>query len=552
MDQQAFRESLHSPISKLSPDVLWSIFSWNADMFAPLEYDIDSGKQLTRQSALQVTLVTSHVCHDWRSLLLALPAIWGSVLRLDLLNEDGRNEITKRTGTAPLCLTGSLSGSDMRIGIFSRFLQANWPRIKKLHLRIKGYSTAHKSIWDVFLLSAPSLEWFSIAFEHKPPKEKSHPIFSRFGERPELFANRAPRLQFLHLHGITIHRMRTFGLSQLHTLKLESTGISALEALDAIKQMHSLEFLRLHNLSGELSPDLMEAKSIELRHLTYLGLYNSFRTDLTLARSIKAAEACSLSFQPSLISTGGILKQDIPLVCEMIDRYIKTHLSCGKDLSVEIDSRFALRRHNLDHQDKTSWLYSRNQQYLDLCCPHFIFTPFGLPGAEGTALPLLKSFLKMDFQSVKKLSLNIALRLHPSILSKIIPMLDAFEAVESLTATDMDLDRVINQEIGRNKPLFPNLRRLRLWDLFQDSDKLATDFQKFYARRKAHHLPPLEALDLGHNPGADWTFLDDEVGLKVTWAWGTYEESVPGGGYICGSGNPGELYFPDKCRLYMR
>ncbi len=59
-----------SPIQSLDLDVLWHIFDINADIF-------DDDK------ALETTLATSYVCHDWRSLLLNSTSIWAHVIDLD-------------------------------------------------------------------------------------------------------------------------------------------------------------------------------------------------------------------------------------------------------------------------------------------------------------------------------------------------------------------------------------------------------------------------------------------------------------------------------------
>ncbi len=54
-----------SPIQRLDLDVLWHIFNINANIF-----DDDE--------ALETTLDTSYVCHEWRSLLLNSTSIWGA------------------------------------------------------------------------------------------------------------------------------------------------------------------------------------------------------------------------------------------------------------------------------------------------------------------------------------------------------------------------------------------------------------------------------------------------------------------------------------------
>ncbi len=79
-----------SPIQRLDIDVLWHIFNINADIF-----DDDT--------ALETTLATSYVCHDWRSLLLHSTSIWAHVINLShwMWNTvEGSRELIRRSGTA--------------------------------------------------------------------------------------------------------------------------------------------------------------------------------------------------------------------------------------------------------------------------------------------------------------------------------------------------------------------------------------------------------------------------------------------------------------------
>ncbi|KAF8869002.1 hypothetical protein CPB84DRAFT_1805591, partial [Gymnopilus junonius] len=98
-----------SPISKLNRDILLLIFSLNADMFSPPEYDLGRGTTLTNHFALDTTLTTSRVCGVWRDVILESPSIWDRILQLERMRElgkEGREEIMKRTGSAPLCILG--------------------------------------------------------------------------------------------------------------------------------------------------------------------------------------------------------------------------------------------------------------------------------------------------------------------------------------------------------------------------------------------------------------------------------------------------------------
>ncbi len=80
-------------IHNLTDDILIYVFTLNADMFA-------------QKYALYTTHITSHVCRQWRDLLLGASYLWARLIDLDLLCNDWhhvwRNEIIRRSEGAPL------------------------------------------------------------------------------------------------------------------------------------------------------------------------------------------------------------------------------------------------------------------------------------------------------------------------------------------------------------------------------------------------------------------------------------------------------------------
>ena len=115
-DTRVTSSTLPPPIERLNEDIMGLVFLTNADMFNPLECgykgrDPFVGIGPKNDYALDTTLAASQVCQSWRALLLQSPATWGRVLNLDRLltfNKDGQKEILRRTGTAPLCIVGSV------------------------------------------------------------------------------------------------------------------------------------------------------------------------------------------------------------------------------------------------------------------------------------------------------------------------------------------------------------------------------------------------------------------------------------------------------------
>ncbi|KAF8874949.1 hypothetical protein CPB84DRAFT_1890648 [Gymnopilus junonius] len=130
------------------------------------------------------------VCGVWRDRILESPSIWGRILQLKRMRElgkEGREEIMKRTGSAPLYIMGpsevyeELQSQESFRGavFFDTLLWDNWPRVRKLHVRI---GRRHESVLTSLLLRpAPSLESLSAYFLHinsnSNPRYSSHALF---------------------------------------------------------------------------------------------------------------------------------------------------------------------------------------------------------------------------------------------------------------------------------------------------------------------------------------------------------------------------------------
>ena len=89
-----------APVHSLHDDLLWKIFSINANMF------IDEG-------ALTTTRLTSQVCQSWRSNLLNTTALWGRLIDFDSLHglkgTEWAEELVRRSGTSLLWIKGKVN-----------------------------------------------------------------------------------------------------------------------------------------------------------------------------------------------------------------------------------------------------------------------------------------------------------------------------------------------------------------------------------------------------------------------------------------------------------
>ena len=96
-----------SPINKLPNDVLFFIFSINADMTDESPQCWDDKKLPYR--ALHVTRHTSQVSKYWRTLVLESPTIWARIIDLELFRpslESWREEVLRRCGKCLLSVKG--------------------------------------------------------------------------------------------------------------------------------------------------------------------------------------------------------------------------------------------------------------------------------------------------------------------------------------------------------------------------------------------------------------------------------------------------------------
>ncbi|KAF8889736.1 hypothetical protein CPB84DRAFT_1849270 [Gymnopilus junonius] len=206
-----------SPITKLGQDILWSIFSLNADMDEPLEYDAFLDKNFENISALDNVMIASQVCQSWRSLLLRSPSVWGRVVRLNRLSElgkIGRKEIMKRTGNAPLCIKGSVQGKQSNYFFLSELFQKDWSRMRKIDIRIRRQGLYDDTLWDVFLRPTPHLVSFKIILEGALNRTFS-------SEDRFLFAGEAPLLQELCTKNVSF-TIQAPWIKRLRCLRLET------------------------------------------------------------------------------------------------------------------------------------------------------------------------------------------------------------------------------------------------------------------------------------------------------------------------------------------
>ena len=138
-----------SPVSFLPPEIFAVIFSFMCSSEKPCH-------NLAR-------LRLSHVCHQWREIVLTQPPLW-SYVDFTTLSSVGAAEMLARAKSVPLCVEATISSprcNDVRFDTFQKELQACIPRIR--HLSISAERADMLSTLRVLGSPAPTLEHISLS-----------------------------------------------------------------------------------------------------------------------------------------------------------------------------------------------------------------------------------------------------------------------------------------------------------------------------------------------------------------------------------------------------
>ncbi len=195
-----------SPIQCLDLDVLWHIFNINADIF-----DDDT--------ALETTLATSYVCHDWRSLVLNSTSIWAHVINLNhwMWNTiEGSRELIRRSGTAlPWIKTNIPPRYSRTKRQIPDILDTHWDQIQKLD--VTSYNLNDLKNHPPLRRPALHLELLRVRFvghRGRPEIESAS---------PSLFSGSAPLLRDLRWEGYGLNITGISWLRQVRCMELSST-----------------------------------------------------------------------------------------------------------------------------------------------------------------------------------------------------------------------------------------------------------------------------------------------------------------------------------------
>ena len=300
-----------APISSLPPEVLAAIFSLLCSSPGiPLDGKPD-------QNITQIYV--SHVCHQWREIILNQPLLWSHV-DFTTLSSAGVSAVLLRSKSLPLYLEGMMSSrrwDDVRLSTFQEELQAHLPRI--YHLRIYAKPHHLRRTLEGLVLPAPTLEYLS--------------LYSRCGYEnrvdlliPDtLFDGSAPGLSHLVLRNCNISWNSPFikGLKHLEIVRPSINARPELSVwLGALDQMPQLETLTLYSASPVAPPFPFDVeRTITLPSLTHIDISGSSE-DCALAiahLNIPAITSLCLTVIYDLSNCEEIQKL-LPYVVEHINR----------------------------------------------------------------------------------------------------------------------------------------------------------------------------------------------------------------------------------------
>ncbi|KAF8873591.1 hypothetical protein CPB84DRAFT_620941 [Gymnopilus junonius] len=124
---------------------------------------------IVRVSPLITIRHTSQVCQHWRNLILQLPMIWANIVDLDVLRQKKgtcRTEVLRRTGTATLCISGTVywKKSSRTQPFLCLLLKEHWERIQNLDIDVVclGSGDPPTIIKQMRKRPAPKLEFISV------------------------------------------------------------------------------------------------------------------------------------------------------------------------------------------------------------------------------------------------------------------------------------------------------------------------------------------------------------------------------------------------------
>ena len=524
---QTSSTSIHS----LNHDILIYIFTLNADMFAD-------------KYALYTTHITSHVCRQWRNLLLDASYLWARLIDLDLLCNDWqhvwRNEIIRRSEDAPLWIRfeseripyrknhGTISVQTEYISeFFCRIVKDNWDRIQKLVICREDWNSVINSL---LCYPAPCLQNLTAPLKNKIAlAETEEP--GEDGSNTPLFSDHAPFLRVLSLRGYVVDYQASW-INQLHTLDLLGE-YDVRDILAVLSATHSIRQVRieLHGQRDMTSPiPNVSLPSLERLEL-HFGLHH---LGVTFLNCIDIPINCSLVVyaiylrRPPTTST-----EYLPLIhafTRYAQRLLQSHQSNIITLNYARSRQISLKCTTISPVDCSVWIHILIPEDIRSSIFEIVLTNLTCPELSSVSEVQISGWgNSVDLHSARNWVFFEGLTsLHTLCCDS--------RLLTYLTRTQEDTNTADQRSIA-----LPSLSilNLKLYDSSLDNITVDNETAAFFLSRLGNGYPlptlnlSLEYSDIcGTRPNLD--SLDGVKGLKVTYKLGQRSQISE---YICGIGD---------------
>jgi len=238
----------------LNSDILWTIFNLNAE-----NEDIEPRYRLIH------IMSCSHVCTEWRQILLDSPLIWGKLMILYdwSMSQEWIEEILSRSKSAPLWIHAVVYGvqtysekSNEFFDCFMRILDRFWNRVERFTwLMGFGVEPMNENIWHIFQRPSPILKTFSMHHSISVPLfyMPQQYIFPINPSGTPLFGDSAPMLQHFTTNVIADMPHGEGWFRNLRSLALIGPlcGIKLRTLMEMLTHIPRLEKLTVDNTSSE-------------------------------------------------------------------------------------------------------------------------------------------------------------------------------------------------------------------------------------------------------------------------------------------------------------
>ncbi|KJA26695.1 hypothetical protein HYPSUDRAFT_36423 [Hypholoma sublateritium FD-334 SS-4] len=453
-------------IHRLNCDTLVQIFEFNTDMFS----DYESFR------VLEQARNTSHVCREWRALLLATPGLWARILNFNEIlvsraTPEWIAELLRRTGSAPLHIKADrgLNGyvsTDIARCLFE-VLRENWHRVRNLAISVSDYEWGlnNAPLWDWMYTPAPRLEMFDVDFG----------IDSLEASRPyaPLFGDRAPSLHTFR--GYSFWDVKAPWLQQLRRMDIDQP-FNVYQTLVALQTTANLEILQIDRLS-KLRDPTPPFPNVHLPQLTRLDLAAHFLKCVEILDHLEIPPNCSLTYCPRDLNRRQFAQHRMTPMINALSKAARRHFKAitGTVLELCIGSQSL----HFYHREKGRIFF------IWITCDNGILMP------RHATTTFLADFALPEFAQITSLLLRLPAT---AVVHEMATFLACFPAVTILSTGQSEINQLLHiqdmleSQNGAPTLIFPSLKIVNLpqaeflW--YSEPASKVTATHKFVAARR--------------------------------------------------------------------